>query len=287
MCGRWTERSNRNKTAIDPNTTGLSAIDYRIVDAITDPVGAEAFSCERLIRLPRCLLCYCPDPAAGPVMPLPARRSDQVTFGSLNWLGKVTPETVSLWARVLHEVPRSRLFLKSASLAVPLTRRLMLAAFAVEGIAPERLRLEGATRAPGHFAAYGGIDIALDPSPYNGAVTSLEALWMGVPLVSLRGDRHSARVGASLLTAIGLPELIAETMDDYIDIAARLATDLDRLAQLRAGMRDRMRDTPLCDGAGFASVFERAYRAVWRQWCTCDATPLAAETPTPASGVSR
>jgi protein O-GlcNAc transferase len=258
-----------------PNTTGLSAIDYRIVDAVSDPPGAEAFCSERLIRLPRCFLSYLPHPQAGPVLPLPARRTGHVTFGSFNWLGKVTPEVVALWGRVLRTVPGSRLFLKAPSLTASMSRCRVLAAFSAQGIDPGRIRLEPYTPAPGHFREYGEVDIALDPFPYNGAVTSLETMWMGVPLVSLRGDRHAARVGASLLTAVRLPELIAETPEDYVGVAARLADDLDRLGALRAGLRQRVHSSPLCDGAGFARAVERAYRAAWREWCSSEVFPVA------------
>jgi protein O-GlcNAc transferase len=259
-----------------PNTTGLSAIDYRIVDTITDPPGAEAFCSERLIRLPRCFLSYQSHLEVGAIMPPPARQSGQVTFGSFNILAKVTQEVIALWARVLHAVHGSRLFLKAPALADLAPRRRLLTAFAIQGIDPGRIRLESHTASPGHFACYGEIDIALDPFPFNGAVTSCDTIWMGVPLVSLRGDRHVARVGASLLTAIGLPELIAETPEDYVSIAAGLAGNLDRLAELRAGMRERMRASALGDGVGFARAIENAYRTVWRQWCIGEAVSRVA-----------
>jgi protein O-GlcNAc transferase len=256
-----------------PNTTGLRAIDYRIVDSVTDPPGAEAFCSERLIRLPRCYVCYQPDRDAGPVMPLPARRSGHVTFGSFNNLIKVTPQVTALWARVLRMVPGSRLVLKSSAFTDPATHRRVLSAFAAQGVASGRIDLETTTPAPDHFARYGDVDIALDPFPYNGHTTSCEAIWMGVPVISLRGDRHAARVGASLLTAVGLPALIAETPDDYVAIAAGLAANLDWLAALRAGMRERVRASPVCDGAGLARAIEDAYRTVWQQWCSGAAIP--------------
>jgi predicted O-linked N-acetylglucosamine transferase (SPINDLY family) len=256
---------------IYPNTSGLRAIDYRIVDAVTDPVDGELYCSEQLVRLPRCYVCYRPHPDAGPVMPLPACRSGILTFGSFNNLIKVTPAVVALWARVLHAVPSSQLLLKAAALVHQAPKRRILAAFASHRIDPGRVRLEAMTPCPGHFPRYGEIDIALDPSPYNGHTTSLEAMWMGVPVICLRGDRHSARVGASLLTAIGLPELIAETPEEYVNIATSLAGDLDRLATLRAEIRERMRASPLCDGAGIARVIEKVYRAAWRKWCSDDA----------------
>src|SRR5262249_21369194 len=128
-----------------------------------------------------------------------------------------------------------------------------------------------------HLAAYGGVDIALDSLPYNGTATTCEALWMGVPVVTLRGERHAARVGASILTAIGLDHLIAHTPDDYVTIAADLAPDRNTLAALRLGLRERMRASPLCDGTSFARAVERAYRSMWREWCTPQSAPAAGE----------
>jgi predicted O-linked N-acetylglucosamine transferase (SPINDLY family) len=131
-----------------------------------------------------------------------------------------------------------------------------------------------------HLALYGRVDVALDPFPYNGTTTTCEALWMGVPVVALRGERHAGRVGASLLTAAGLPELIAETADDYVDRAAALAHDRARLAGLRAGMRTRLAASPLCDADGFARRMEAAYRVLWRRWCD-------GEAPAPPSSPGR
>jgi predicted O-linked N-acetylglucosamine transferase (SPINDLY family) len=252
-----------------PNTTGLSAMDYRLTDEIADPEGtADTLYTETLVRLPNGFLCFAPAADAPEIGELPALTSDHVTFGSFNNLSKVTPEVVETWARILEHVPRSRLLIKSRSLADGETRNRYLEMFVRRGIDTGRVELCSwiASKA-GHLGAYDRVDIGLDPFPYNGTTTTCEALWMGVPVVTLRGDRHSSRVGASLLTRVGLPDLIAEAEAAYVETAAGLADDLDRLSELRRGLRDRVRDSPLCNGRGFAREIEAAYREMWRRWC--------------------
>ena len=251
-----------------PDTTGLAAMDARLTDAIADPEGAEAFAVEKLVRLPRGFLCYAPGEDAPDVAPLPAGPDKPITFGSFNNLPKLSDETLDLWARILLAVPDSRLLLKARGLDDPGVRQGVVARFAVAGIDPARLRFAGRVRGYGeHMGLYGEMDIALDSLPYNGTTTTCEALWMGVPTVTLAGDRHCARVGASLMTRVGLADLVAETADEYVAIAVKLAADRARLAELRAGMRDRMRASPLMDGPGFTRTLEEAYRALWRAWC--------------------
>jgi len=253
-----------------PNTSGLPAIDYRFTDAIADPPGvADRLHSERLVRLAPTFLCYGAPQDAVPVAPLPALGGRHVTFGSFNNVAKLSPATIALWGRLLREIPDARLLLKASQLKDRGTRERIAAAFAATGIAPERLTVlppHGATAE--HLAAYGRVDIALDPLPYNGTATTCEALWMGVPVVTLRGERHAARVGASILTAVGLEHLIARTPNDYVTITAGLARDRTALAALRAGLRARMRASALCDGAAFARAVESAYRTMWREWCT-------------------
>src|SRR5262249_10314205 len=161
-----------------------------------------------------------------PAAPLPAPGAGHVTFGSFNNVAKLSPATVALWARLLREVPDARLLLKASQCKDPATRQRIAAAFAAAGVAGERLTVLPPHAATAeHLAVYGRVDIALDPLPYNGTATTCEALWMGVPVVTLRGERHAARVGASILTALGLERLIARTPDDYVTIAADLARD--------------------------------------------------------------
>lgn len=252
-----------------PNTTGLAAMDYRITDARADPEGeAEPWHTETLVRLPRSFLCYFPPEHVGPVGPLPARQTGTVTFGSFNSLVKVTPEVMRLWARILQVVPGSRLLLKALQLRDAGVRAQILERFVAAGIASERIEpIPWMDESQNHLALYGRVDVALDPFPYNGTTTTCEALWMGAPVITLRGERHAGRVGVSLLTTVGLSELIAETPKAYVDLAADLARDFARLENLRASLRERMRASALCDAVGFARDMEAAYRAMWRRWC--------------------
>jgi predicted O-linked N-acetylglucosamine transferase (SPINDLY family) len=252
-----------------PNTTGLSTIDYRLTDALADPPGTtEQWHTEKLVRLPEGFLCYAPPPNAPAVAPLPAATNGYITFGSFNNLAKVTPKVVELWARILKAIPGSRLEMKGRLLKEPETRERVLRQFDAHGIGRERVDL--VPNVPGmanHLAYYHRLDLALDTFPYNGTTTTCEALWMGVPVITLAGRTHAGRVGVSLLTRVGLPELIAENEDDYVQRAVTLARDPERLAALRAGLRPRMTQSPLCDGPSFARHVEAAYREMWRGWC--------------------
>ena len=268
-----------------PATTGLKAIDYRLTDAVADPPGeSDSHTIERLVRLAHGFLCYRPPEAAGDVAALPARAAGHVTFGSFNNFAKLSPGTIALWARIMREVPDARLLLKATQFKDAVTRERCIATFTAAGVAAERITLvRPLIETAEHLALYGRVDIALDPLAYNGATTTCEALWMGVPVVTLRGDRHATRVGASILTAIGLDHLIAETTDDYVARAIALAGDLDALAELRGGLRDRMRAAPLCDASGFARTVEDAFRTMWRDWCDAQRMPPTAPdaaTPT-------
>ena len=252
-----------------PNTTGMDSIDYRLVDAVTDPEGeADACASETLVRLPGGFLCYAgPEDAPAPGPP-PCRTGAAVTFGSFNNPAKLSSATLDAWAKLLARLPAARLLLKGKPFAYPATRAWFLERLSRRGVAADRVELvpwsaDGAA----HLALYDRIDIALDPFPYNGTTTTCEALWMGVPVVALRGDRHAGRVGASLLGEAGLGEFIAGTVDEYVEIAAALAGDLARLAGLRKSLRPRIQASPLCDAPAFARKVETAYRAMWRRWC--------------------
>ena len=245
-----------------PNTTGLATIDYRLVDAVTDPEGeADAFASETLIRLPDGFLCYgspdhAPEPAAAP-----CRENGFVTFGSFNNPAKLSDTTIALWAALLRRLPTARLLLKGQSFADAATAAFTRERFAGHGLAPERLDLVARIAdTAGHLGAYARIDIALDPTPYNGTTTTCEALWMGVPVVTLLGDRHAGRVGASLLARVGLDDLIARDGDAYVDIAAALAGDIGRLTNLRRTLRPTMAGSSLCDARAFAQKIETVYR---------------------------
>lgn len=246
-----------------PATTGIEAIDYRLGDAHTDPPGAcEDHYVERLWRLPGCFLAYQPDSDAPPVAAPPAGRPP--VFGSFNNAAKINGTVVAAWAGILAAIPDSRLLLKGFAFDTALGRQRLLNAFAGHGVGAERLELfPWRASAAHHLQLYSEIDIALDPFPYNGTTTTCEALWMGAPVVSLVGDRHSGRVGASLLATVGLDELIAEDVDAYVRIAVALAKDRRKLDAWRTDLRRRMQTSPLLDHADFVSRLEHAYEQMW------------------------
>ncbi|QWV93635.1 tetratricopeptide repeat protein [Geomonas oryzisoli] len=260
-----------------PFSTGLTTMDYRISDAVCDPPGAtERYHSEELIRLPGTFSCFAPPEEAPAVADLPCLAAGRVTFGSFNNPAKITPETVALWADVLRAVPGSRLLLKGYSFACPETRQHLLDAFAERGIAPERLELTGNTPSyRDHLALYGRVDLALDTFPYNGTTTTCEALWMGVPVLTLSGTTHRSRVGASLLHALGLDALAVQEAGAFVAGAAALAQDRARLGELRQTLRDRMAASPLTDGAGFTRTLEAALSEVWEKWCRSHPAPAA------------
>jgi protein O-GlcNAc transferase len=252
-----------------PGTTGLEAIGYRITEAVADPVGAaDRHHSETLVRLPRTFLCYRPPDEAPGAGPQPSLAGTPFTFGSFNNLPKINAAVIAAWSEILNRVPGSRLLLKSRALNCREPVERIRGAFADRGVDPERVELIGWQANPGdHLRLYSRIDLALDPFPYNGTTTTCEAMWMGIPVLTLRGDRHAARVGASLLTQVDLKQFIAETPEDYVARAATLAAAPTELATIREGLRARMSASPLCDAAGFARDMEAAYRAVWRDWC--------------------
>lgn len=247
-----------------PDTTGLAEMDYRLSDAIADPPGAENSCTESLLRLPGCFLCYQPPEHAPAVAPAPCAANGFLTYGSFNNLAKVNPAVVALWAKLLRQIPASRLVLKNPSLTDESSRERYRAMFSAAGVSPDRIDLIGfIADDAGHLNAYSRIDVALDTFPYNGTTTTCEALWMGVPVVSLRGDRHSARVGASLLTAAGFPDWIAATPEHYMDIARDFADDLEGLSELRSQLRRRMQESCLCANNEYVKNVENAYAEMY------------------------
>jgi predicted O-linked N-acetylglucosamine transferase (SPINDLY family) len=252
-----------------PNTSGMTAMDYRITESISDPPGlTDAWHSEKLIRLPGPFSCYRPPAESPPVAPLPAIESGHVTFGCFNIFAKVTPRTIALWAQLLNTIPEARLFLKSMGLTDPETTAQIRDAFAQQGIARERIELNG-DRLPvaDQLDLYRRVDIALDTFPYNGTTTTCEALWMGVPVVTLAGQTHVSRVGASLLTHLGATEWIATTPDDYVGKCAGLASDRSQLAIIRQSLRERLRQSALCDAPRFTRNLESAFREMWIRFC--------------------
>jgi predicted O-linked N-acetylglucosamine transferase (SPINDLY family) len=251
----------------NPSTTGLKNMDYRLTDWHTDPVGFEAFNSEQLIRLPDSFFCYRPPQDSPPVADLPVLRAGHITFGSCNALIKLNATVINLWANILTAVPHSHLLLKTHGLTSALTRQELTKRFTDLGINAERLILLESSAPPEHLYAYHQIDIGLDTFPFNGGTTTCEALWMGVPVVTLAGDRSVSRLGASILSVVGLPQLIAQTAEDYVTIATKLAQEVPALQTLRAGMRKQMTFSALMDGPRFARQVEALYREMWGKWC--------------------
>ncbi|MDR0867328.1 MAG: tetratricopeptide repeat protein [Planctomycetota bacterium] len=251
-----------------PDTTGLSAMDYRIADEFTDPPRCDRFSSEKVVRLPGGFHCYCPFPNAPGIVPLPKLKNGYLTFGSFNNYAKTSTEIAALWVEILNAVPDSKLYLKSHGLDDAAVQARVRERFAKLGLAPERLLIE--TRKSSiyaHYMCYNQIDVALDTWPYNGTTTTFEALWMGAPVVTLTGETHASRVGASLLVNCGLEALIAQSPAEYAQKAVGLANnDLER-AKLRATMRERLWCSPLLSESWFVKKFETALRAMWREYC--------------------
>jgi len=249
-----------------PNTTGLQAIDYRFTDIIADPIGeSDKLHSEKLIRLDNGFQCYKGNKNISINTQLPSQRQGHITFGSFNNLTKVTPEVIKVWSIILKALPTSHLLLKAKQLAYSKDRYLDL--FRQEGVAEGRIQLHGHLASlSDHLTLYNSTDICLDPFPFNGATTTCEALWMGVPVVTLAGDRHAGRVGASLLTNIGLTRFISQDIGSYIETAIKMAGDTDYLQSVRQGLRERMQRSPLCDGRSFANEVESAYQKMWAQY---------------------
>jgi predicted O-linked N-acetylglucosamine transferase (SPINDLY family) len=245
-----------------PNTTGLPTMDYRITDARADPPGdADRLHVEKLFRLPEAFLCY-----AAPAQPdrprtPPSKASGRITFGSFNNFAKISRTCIELWARILSAVDGATLLIKTQGLQDPGLRDALLARFRAAGVDVQRVIV--APPVAGHLEhmlTYGMVDIALDTFPYHGTTTTMEALWMGVPVVTLAGDRHASRVGVSILSALGLADLVAPTPDAYVAAAVRLARDAPGLERLAADLRPRLASSALTDGARFTAHLERAYR---------------------------
>ena len=250
-----------------PNTTGLTTMDYRITDAFADPVGdSDQFHTEKLIRLPECFSCFEAPRESPQVGALPALATGHITFGSFNNPLKFTPAVIEQWSHILKRVPNSRLVLKYQGLDSAFMSALLREKFGAQGIATQRLDIFGKDVSQlDHMNRYNQIDIGLDPFPYNGTTTTCDALWMGVPVITLAGRSHVGRVGVSQLTNIGLPELIGHNEDDYVDIAVALANALPRLAALRSGLRERLRASPLMDAPRFTRNLEAAYREMFKR----------------------
>lgn len=247
-------------------TTGLSAMDYLISDPRETPEGSDHWYRESVVRLPDCYVCYSPPEYAPPVAPLPAMRNGFITFGCFNNLAKLNRPVMDLWLRLLLELPDARLLLATKALGDPAIHHRFLQFFADGGVV-NRVDCSGMVPHPELLARYGEMDIALDPFPYSGGLTTLESLWMGVPVITLGGDRFASRHSLSHLTAVGLPEFIVPDQEAYLAKAISLAHEFSHLENIRTGLRERMRISPLCDAPRFTRNLEEAYRSMWQRWC--------------------
>jgi predicted O-linked N-acetylglucosamine transferase (SPINDLY family) len=249
-------------------STGITAIDYLFADAHMVAPEEDSFYAEKVVRLPVGWWCFRPPTDHDSARCEPATsRNGYVTFGCFNNVAKITPEVVGVWARIMRALPDSRILLKNAAFDSPRVHARYADLFAAHGVDTQRVHFAGRSPYADYLAAYAEIDIALDPFPFNGGMTSIEGLWMGVPMVTFRGDRFTSRFGAALLTEVGLKDLIARSDDEYVARAVALARDVERLAALRGGLRERMMLSRICDVQGFTRGLEETYRELWARWC--------------------
>jgi predicted O-linked N-acetylglucosamine transferase (SPINDLY family) len=252
-----------------PYTTGMATMQYRLTDAVADPPDEPASHIEELWRLPGGFCCYAPPPKSPDVGPSPAQQKGHVTFGSLHALHRLNPGVIDLWSAILRAVPTAHLLIFRHTLQGKMKEGL-LKQFTDRGIDPGRIELRhGFSRddTSRYLEVYNDVDIALDTFPWSGHTTACEAMWMGVPVITLRGTRHAGRMVASVLTQIGMTDMIAETPEQYLEKAVQVAQDIDALARLRGEMRSRLQNSPLCDGKAFTRNLEAAYREMWNRWC--------------------
>jgi len=249
------------------NTTGMSAMDYRITDALADPPGmTEHLHTEQLVRMPDVYMVFRPPDDSPEVNDLPAARSGRFTFGSFNALSKITPQVVHAWSRILSSVPGARLLM--ATVPAGRARDRVLEMFNANGVDASRVELRERLPLYEFLALHHQADIALDPFPFSGTTTTCHSLWMGLPVVTLAGKSHVSRVGVSMLTNIGLAGMIANSVDEYVKIAVGLAMDLEKLSALRRGLRNRMLTSTLTDARRFTRQLEERFRELWADWCS-------------------
>jgi predicted O-linked N-acetylglucosamine transferase (SPINDLY family) len=255
-------------------STGLRSIDYFLVDRWQAPEEEELYYTETPFRLPGDHLCFTPPKLDIPIGPSPALSNGYVTFGNFNNLAKMNDAVVACWSDILESVPDSRLFLKSEQLDAKDIATSVYERFACCGINKDRLILEGKSSFEAYFASYQRVDISLDPFPYNGGTVTIQSLWMGVPVLTMFGDRHVSRNGTGIMHSIGMPEWIAHDKVDYVSRATQMADNLPPLVTLRANLRECLLASSLCDAPLFALNLEKSFRTMWRRWCvSSEASP--------------
>ena len=250
-----------------PGSTGCPNIDWLLGDPIVTPPQADHLCSEQVWRLPNTVFCYAPGQDYPFVPPTASALSRPLRFASFNNAAKLTPATIALWARLLNAIPHAQLLLKSPSFGDTLAQQRYAALFAEQGVDKQRLLFEGATPLADMMQAYSAVDIALDPLPYNGGTTTLQAMWMGVPVITLCGGHFVSRMGASFMTAAGLPEWVADNEDDYVAIAQRAASDRLGLMALKRDMRQRLLRQPAWNIDQYMRDFNAALEGMWKDWC--------------------
>ncbi|HAN56139.1 MAG TPA: hypothetical protein DCQ77_08120, partial [Betaproteobacteria bacterium] len=245
--------------------TGLEAMDYWITDEVLHPLDTPELAREEICRLPRCWVCYQPSELAPSVSPS-QNSDDQIVFGSFQNLSKLTSELIETWSQLLQRLPGSRLLLMAKYLDDLQMRLLLIEKFASYGVKEDQLTFRESASYENYFATFAEVDIVLDSFPRTGGTTTAEALWMGVPVVTLAGQRYVERISASKLNAVGLQDMVAYSREEYIEKALSLAHDSGRRAELRGNLRERMAQSPLCDGVGLARAMESAYKAMWNRF---------------------
>jgi protein O-GlcNAc transferase len=245
------------------STSGLSTMDWRMTDIYFDPPNKPSFGIEQVLRL-KTYWCYRPPEPCASVGPLPMDRAGNITFGSLNSVNKITPPVVETWARILASVEHSRLIMSCPSIRA---QNRVRDTFAGHGVGADRIEFLGHMSIEKYMASYNRIDLMLDPFPYNGGTTTCDSLWMGVPVVNLAGEFSVGRGGFSLLSNIGLTDFIAYSLEEYVKLSVALGHDAQRLGAVRSTLRERMKNSPLMDEAGFARSLESLYRQSWQAWC--------------------
>ena len=248
-------------------TTGLAAMDYIIADRYVIPSEEERYYTENVERLPDGYLCFTTPDLPLPVAPLPALSQGAITFGCFNNPAKLTPEVVACWSTLLHALPDARLLLKYKSLADEKVRKHFQDLFAAHSVDVQRIKFSGQSPRDEYLASYNEIDICLDPFPFNGCTTTVEALWMGIPVITLRGNRFAGHMGETIMKNLNLGEFVADNQDSYVKKAIALAADLSRLSRFRSSMRDQLKNSPLCNGIAFTRDLESIYRKIWTNWC--------------------
>jgi predicted O-linked N-acetylglucosamine transferase (SPINDLY family) len=258
------------------NTTGLATMDYVLCDPFHITAADEQLYGERPLRMQHDYICYSPPPYATEVAALPAAATGAITFGNFNNLAKLGDSVAALWSQILEQLPGAQLLMKCHGLSDAATRERVLGLFTTHGIEPQRILLEAGALHADLLASYNRVDLALDPFPYSGGLTTCEALWMGVPVITLRGDRFAGRHSTSHLSNGGLPGFVAETADEYVQIAVQWATDLKALAALRAQLRPKMAASPVCDSEAYTAELETRLRELWSGWCSAQPTAIPA-----------